>query len=394
MTKESLTKDTPIVSMDLFIAQQCTMDCIYCYGGGGEYGEPGIMEDETAIRAVDWMWNQRGKAKILSINFFGGEPLLRFDLLKKTVSHARALEKSGDTRFHFCVATNGTLITEEIIRYLKANRFGVNVGFDGPEDIHDRNRPLRNGGASYQTVVPRVRRLIEAMPKDVTLRATLWHRGEVDRVIKALADFNPPRYQTQPASPGGHCGKNTQFPTADGEDTARAIREAALTFVEAIRAGDISTLDAISKWLNFKWLLSVFDPPGRRPPMCTLGRTMAAVSSSGDIYPCHRFVGWEETRIGNIFDGRLDRAMYLHATFPHNGHCNTCWARQACNGGCLFDHQMRTGDPFTPSDHYCQMICSILEIAIHMKHELTESEQAFLRKEKILSPRFCPLDLF
>ena len=387
-------KQIPVTAMDLFIAQQCTMKCIYCYGGGGEYGAPGAMSEKTAFQAVDWFWRQKGAAKTLSINFFGGEPLLQFGLLKRVVSRARQLEKGASAQFHFTLATNGTLLTEEMIRYLKENRFKINVGFDGPKEIQDRNRPLGDNNASHETVVPRIRKLIAAMPERVTLRATLWKPGEITPVRKALAAFHPHKYQTQPASPGGHKGKDGQSPTADWRDTVQGIGEAADDFIEAVRDHDVPSLTAIKNWLNFNWLLWIFDPPGRRPPMCPLGKRMVAVSASGDVYPCHRFVGWEEFKIGTVFEEGPVRESYLKATYPEKPECRTCWGKRACNGGCLFDHQVRNGNAFHPSEQYCGMTRSLLETAIHLKHQLTEEERAFLRKKRILVPRYCPMDLF
>ena len=387
-------RESPITVMDLFIAQQCTLKCIYCYGGGGEYGKAGAMAEKTAFRAVDWLWQQRGSAKTLNINFFGGEPLLQFDLLKKTVSYAKTLDRHGDTKFQFGVATNATLVTKEISRYLKQNHFGINVGFDGPSKIHNRNRPFKDGSPSWERVVSGIQKLMAGMPERVNLRATLWQNGEIHDVRKELAAHNPRRYQTQPASPGGHRGENGRIPTADWADTIEGIREAANEFVAAARKGDKATLLSLKRWANFNWMLNVFDPPGRRPSMCPLGRGMAAVSTTGELYPCHRFVGWDDYRMGNIFEAGMDRSDYLRATYPEKKACTSCWARQACHGGCLFDHRVRTGHRFTPSDHHCQMIRSLLETAVYLKHELTPEEQRFLKKEKILIPRYCPVDLF
>ncbi len=389
-----LQREPPITSLDLFIAQQCTMKCIYCYGGGGEYGKPGAMKEETAFRVLDWLWHQRGRATVLNVNFFGGEPLLRFDLLKRAVAYARGLEKPGSSRFQFSLATNATLVTDEITRYLKENRFGINVGFDGPQAIHNRNRPLKEGSPSWERAVSGFQQLMAAMPERVNLRATLWQKGEIHAVRKALAAYNPRRYQTQPASPGGHCGESGRIPVADWADTVSGIREAATEFVSAARNRDVPTLESIKRWANFRWMLNVFDPPGRRPPMCTLGRGMAAVSTTGDLYPCHRFVGWEYYRMGSIFQTDMDREAYLRATYPEKEACTACWARRACHGGCLFDHRVRTGHRFTPSDHHCRMIRSLLETAVHLKHQLTREEHAFLEEEKILVPRSCPVDLF
>ena len=389
-----INRESPITGMDLFIAQQCTLKCIYCYGGGGEYGNAGAMKEKTVFRAVDWLWRQRGSARTLNINFFGGEPLLQFDLLKKTVSYAKTLEKRGNTRVQFSVATNATLVTDEITRYLKQNNFKINVGFDGPSEIHNRNRPFKKGSPSWERVVSGFQKLMAAMPESVQLRATLWEKGEIRDVRKALAAQNPRRYQTQPASPGGHCGENGPMPTADWADTIEGIRDAANEFVVAARKKDKATLLSIKRWANFNWMLNVFDPPDRRPSMCPLGRGMAAVSTTGEIYPCHRFVGWETYRMGSVFDGHIDRSEYLQSTYPEKDACTSCWAKQACHGGCLFDHRVRTGHRFTPSDHHCKMIRSLLETAVYLKHELTPEEQSYLTEEKILMHRYCPVDLF
>lgn len=389
-----IKKQPPVVSLDLFIAQQCNMNCIYCYGGGGEYGQPGEMSEKTAFRALDWLWKQRGQTKSLAISFFGGEPLLQFDLLKKIVSYARSLEKNDNIKFSFGLGTNASLLTDNISQYLKENDFHINIGFDGPKEIHDRNRPLGNGQTSYNIIVSKITRLIAAMPENINLRATLWGKGEALQVSKALAEFTPFRYQILPATPGGHCGKNGQVPTADGEDIVQAVQETLSIFIKAIQSQDWDSLDSIRRWLNFAWLLNVFNPLRNRPAMCNLGQDKLAVSISGDCYPCHRFVGWEDFKLGNIFEDKLDRSQYCYSTFPQNPKYDPCWAKLACNGGCLFDHKVRTGDMFSPSDNFCKMIRSLTETAIYLKHEVNHEELGLLREKKIVRSDFCPLDLF
>ncbi len=384
------TPSPAIVSMNLFITQTCNMN-----GGGGEYGAPGQMQTDTARQAVDWLWGQRGKTRKLFISFFGGEPLLQFELLRQVVSYATELGAQNATTFHFGLSTNATLLTDTVIQYLKKHQFHVNVGFDGPPKIHDRNRPMRNGNGSYDVVAPCIRRLIAAMPQAVTLRATLWRKGEIMPVRQALSNLQPARYQTHPASPGGHRGQNDQMmPTADETDAAQALQATAEMFLDALHKENIELLYALKQWLNFNWILKCLDPPPHRPPMCNMGRTMAAVSATGYIYPCHRFVGWPEARIGNVHNGRLDRDRYCRAAYPYTPECPDCESRAMCSGGCLFSHKIKTGDCWTPSPDYCRMMRAMFRTVQYLKYRLTERQRQWLLQERILEPRFCPLDLF
>lgn len=163
----------PIRSVNLLIAQRCNLRCTYCYGGGGEYGEAGMMSEETALRAVDWLLEQSGDNEGVSVSFFGGEPLLALPLLKKVTVHLRETAAAAGKQANFAVATNGVLLDDETLGWFKENGFRLLVGFDGPPGIQDRNRPLRDGSPSSAPLLESARRITEVMPEQANFRATV-----------------------------------------------------------------------------------------------------------------------------------------------------------------------------------------------------------------------------
>ena len=383
----------PVASATVFVTQKCNHRCIYCYGGDGEYGDPGIMDEETGFKTLEWLWAQRGDLTSMAISFFGGEPLLNFQLVRKMVAHARKLEEGSKTRFKFTLATNAALLDDSMPAFMQANDFYALVGFDGPKKIQDRNRPLRNGGSSYEAVIPRIKKLIKTFPNRVTLRSTIWKKGDIPDVVREMRSLNPHIFQTQVASPGGHQGRDAPEPTADGRDVVAAVGQMIPEFLKAVHEKDLVTLSSLTKWLSFNGMLGVIARRFKRTGSCGVGAQTVSVSSRGIIYPCHRFVGHDHYAIGNIATGELNRAIYLDPPLLTSPQCNVCWAKHLCNGGCIYDHLARTGKRFTPHEGFCRMTKALFEMGIHLAHQLTAEQKEFLYGKRIVTRPLCPLDL-
>ena len=242
--------EPPVATATIFVTQQCNHDCIYCYGGGGEYGDPGIMEDEIGLKTLDWLWAQRGDLKSLAVSFSGGEPLLNFELIRRMVDHAHQLETQGDARFKFTVATNAALLNDRVLDFMETHDIYALIGFDGPREIQDRNRPLRNGRSSYGTVLPRIQKLIANMPERVTLRASIWQKGDIPRVVNEMRKLGPRIFQTPIASPGGHLGEGAREPTSTWEDPVAALSAAIPDFLKVLHQRDLATLKSFSAGLG------------------------------------------------------------------------------------------------------------------------------------------------
>ena len=158
---EKMKADGFIRNIALFVTQYCNLNCIYCYGHGGEYGKKGAMEEKTAFQAVDWLIEKSEKYMDLSISFFGGEPLLNYELIKKVVSYSKKKGKEKNKRFKYSITTNGTLLNDKIINYFKENKFSVVFSFDGPKEIQDKNRPCNDSKkSSYNMAVEHLPKLL------------------------------------------------------------------------------------------------------------------------------------------------------------------------------------------------------------------------------------------
>ena len=386
--------EPPVATATIFVTQQCNHDCIYCYGGGGEYGDPGIMEDEIGLKTLDWLWAQRGDLKSLAVSFSGGEPLLNFELIRRMVDHAHQLETQGDARFKFTVATNAALLNDRVLDFMETHDIYALIGFDGPREIQDRNRPLRNGRSSYDTVLPRIQKLIANMPERVTLRASIWQKGDIPRVVNEMRKLGPRIFQTPIVSPGGHLGEGAREPTSTWEDPVAALSAAIPDFLKVLHQRDLATLKSFFSWIGFNELLRVLSRRTQRTGSCGVGREIVSVSAKGTLYPCHRFVGHERYAIGDIMTGEVNRGVYLDPPLRKTSQCLSCWAKHLCNGGCIHDHLARTGHRFTPDGGFCEMTWEIFETGIQLACRLTREEKEFLYENRFLKRPLCPLDLW
>ncbi len=384
----------PITSINLMVAQRCNLRCIYCYGGGGEYGDAGMMSEATARRTVDWLIGQAGERTRLSISFFGGEPLLALPLVKSTVVYAREAAAAAGKSFGFAVCTNAMLLDDATIAYIKDNDIRALVGFDGPPEIHDRNRPRADGGPSSPVFLEHARRLTEEMPDAANFRATIWRSEDLPAVVDYLGRFCGGSYQTAFAAACLHDGEPGQgegLPSpADGIGFAR---ESIAAFVDAVRRGDEAEVSRYARWLDFGAALALLGPRRPQRAHCGVGSSMAGVGADGTLYACHRFVGSPEHVIGDVFAGTGDRDRFVNKPTFRTEPCASCWARPYCVGGCLHYNLGATGDMFTPSDDWCRLVKAWIEGGIHLDHELTEGDKELLYEHKLVARRPCPYDL-
>jgi len=164
--KNDVKKESvPIVNMALFLTQSCNLNCIYCYGEGGEYGSGGSLEEKTAYQAVDWLIERSGKKRKIHVSFFGGEPFLKFPMMKAVTEYAQRRVREVNKAVDFHAATNATLLDDEKIAFIKEHGISVMVSFDGPREIQDAQRPFANGKGSYDVTVPKIKKLLGKCPK-------------------------------------------------------------------------------------------------------------------------------------------------------------------------------------------------------------------------------------
>ena len=389
----SKVKKPVVTTLNLFISQSCNLRCLYCYGEGGEYGEKGFMDETTAYRAIDWLIEQSGEEKKLSLSFFGGEPLMNFQLIKKIVSFCEEKGKEHNKEFDFAITTNGTLLSDEIISYCKEKKITFLISFDGPKKIQDYNRPSREGNfSSYDKAIPGIKRLLSEI-SDVNVRATIYGDVDIQYITDFLSDFGFSSHHFVRASQSPHnkssekekhflpVEKIIKFHRKEGKEILRAIKKREKDKIEKLK---------LSRFFN-NYIMR--DDMARKYFYCGIGRFYAAVSTSGDIYPCHRFVGLEEYKIGNIYSNEFSRDDHLKALVFTVDKCIKCWARYFCGGNCVYEHMSYTGSIVEPAEETCRIMKAITETAIYVSSELDESDVKWLEDKEIIPKIPCYFDI-
>lgn len=373
----------PVVTLEILLAQRCNMRCTYCYGGDGEYGKPGMMGPEIALAAVDWLMENSLDAEQVSVSFFGGEPLLNFPVLQQVVTYARQQAVARGKQVAFAVTTNASVLTDPMIRYLRAENINPLISFDGPPEVQNRQRPFRNGRGSYDRVFGNVQKLRKVFPI-LTARATIWGDADHAAIRQGLELVGFTAAHLTPASPAVSREGRAIAVAEPGTSERTADRQLAYERGEVARlfaAIRDRSLEKSARSLPLGLLVGLFSGH-KRYGYCAVGRAMRAVSVSGDLYPCHRFVGQEQYRLGHLRDYRAGALNDYHRAVVDNlSPCRGCWARYFCGGGCLHDHQARTGDPFRPDPRYCQDTKTLTEDLIHGWCQLNEADHVYLRQQ-------------
>lgn len=361
----------------LFVAQECNMRCVYCYGQGGEYGAKGMMSQETAFRAVDWLLENSKSAEKVNISFFGGEPLLNFPLIRKTVEYTKAKASERNKKATFGITTNASLLTDEIIGFMKAEMINTLISFDGPPAIQNRQRPFSDGSGSYDIVYENISKLLEVSP-GIAARATAY--GDVDpfEIKEGMKKVGLKTSFVIKASPVVLAGENreTSWSATDEKMSRRmmALNEREWKgFLKSVR-------DRKMQPDNIGQILLPVITGNKRYFGCGIGKGMVGISVSGDIYPCHRFAGQTDAKMGNIADYKVDGINdYYRSIVINLPKCSACWAKYLCGGGCFYENKSRTGDMHMPDDLFCNETKATMETALYMCTQLDDADREYLK---------------
>lgn len=342
----------------IMITQTCNLACTYCYAGGGTYGgSTKFMSEPSALRAIELMLERAPGRKEFTVTFFGGEPLLNFRLVKRVVEHCEKLQEERAVKFKFSMTTNGTIITEEIIEFLKGRDFDVMISFDGEGGA--ANRPFAAGGSSYEQVSKNLRRLAASGVR-FQMRATITRQMVTRETISELAAFGRDIGREVIMSPAS-ATKNEKL-----QDTsALALTEdESERLMQLYRETTDCNLNASS---SEKQAPPAFDPNRRMVQALMRGKargmgkcgaclSMAAASTDGKFYPCHRFVGMDGYAIGNLTDGIDEdqvQSFFQRAEAANKPNCDVCFARQLCGGFCFYNMADGQGDFVAPDRREC-----------------------------------------
>ena len=391
--RQSVKKDPmPIVNMSLFLTQSCNLQCIYCYGDGGGYGQGGDMTEQTAFQAVDWLLDQAGNIKKLHIGFFGGEPFLNFPLMKKVAYYARERAQSRGKDIAFHTTTNATLFHEETIDFIKEYKLDVMVSFDGTKELQDAQRPYANGEGSYDTVVHNIRTLLAALP-EVPGHSVIVGDTDPKSVKDAMLNIGFREVSVMPASISLFAvGSGVAGAGRDIRQLLTELEEEGEAWLRLIRVRDKEALQQLKARSGLYQGIVALLHNRKKYHACGAGLGLAAVAADGDIYLCHRFVGQEKYKLGSVFAPGLSRDEYLVSPVTENDVCSSCFARYYCAGGCKHDNAGSGGSVTTPSADVCTLRRRELELAAAVVSRLDVADRAFLVADDIIPPKPCPFD--
>ncbi|MGI5949868.1 thioether cross-link-forming SCIFF peptide maturase [Peptoniphilus sp.] len=351
-----------VKAMCLHVAHDCNLRCKYCFASQGDFkGDRSLMDYETGKKALDFLLKNSGNRRNLEVDFFGGEPLMNFDLVKKLVKYGREEEKKYDKHFRFTITTNGMLLNDEIEDFINENMDNVVLSIDGRKSINDEMRPTINDKGSYDVIVPKFKELISKRgDKDYFIRGTFTNEN-LD-FSEDLKDFYDNGFK-----------KTSIEPVVTDEKEPYAIREEHLEKIldeyEKMSKDYIEIRKKDKDFSFFHFIIDLSQGPCivKRTVGCGAGSEYVAVTPQGEIYPCHQFVGEKEFLLGDVDRGIVNtdlRDTFKNSNVYTNEDCPTCWARYYCSGGCHANAYYSNNDLSKPYKVGCEMEKKRIECAI------------------------------
>lgn len=373
-------------SVLLNVCQDCMLSCVYCYGFEGQYGSRGFMDTATAYKTVDWLMEKSGDKEKLNITFFGGEPLLNYELIQQVIAYGKTKAEAYGKKLYWGITTNGILLDEDKLAFFKANRVGINLSYDGY--LQDRQRPFKSGEATGDILKSKLE-LIKSFYNDelgVIATATVADPcADLALIRKELRDSGCEGLNLRRAS--SISLPETDLPTRASEFNALADSPDFIKlFINDLQQqhGEILRLIKERKTLFSRELMKMFSlllTQMKRSYFCGAGKSLFAVAYNGDIYPCHRFNGCEGAEMGNVHES-FDPAFmerYVSLAVDQIESCKSCWSRYFCAGGCLYDtYDMQEGK-VNPPEHLCDLYKAQLKTALKVFLELDHEDTEFLK---------------
>ncbi|MCI8601763.1 MAG: thioether cross-link-forming SCIFF peptide maturase [Oscillospiraceae bacterium] len=360
---------SPVKAMCLHIAHDCNLRCKYCFASTGEYGGGRkLMSFETGKRAIDFLIEHSGSRRNLELDFFGGEPLMNFEVVKQIVAYAREQEKLHGKNFRFTITTNGMLLTEDKMDFINAEMSNVVLSLDGRPAVNDYFRPCVNGSGSYDIIVPKFQQLVKKRNGQQYYVRGTFTKKNLDFAEDVLHFYDDLGFDQMSIEP---------VVTDPSNDYALTEADLPQVFAEYERLAEkIIAYRKKGKFFNFfHFMIDLDQGPCaiKRLRGCGCGNEYVAITPDGDIYPCHQFVGMEEWKMGSLYDGSFDLARkeyFAKANIYGKTECQSCWAKFYCSGGCNANNLQYAGDVLKPHGLSCEMERKRLECAIMIKAAL------------------------
>ncbi len=351
-----------VKALCLHIAHTCNLNCSYCFASQGKYhGDRSVMSYEVGKRALDFLIENSGSRHNLEVDFFGGEPLMNFQVVKDLVAYARSVEKEKGKNFRFTLTTNGVLVDDDVIDFANRECSNVVLSLDGRKEIHDRYRVDYAGNGSWEKIVPKFQKFVEARGgKDYYMRGTFTHANpDFLNDIKKMLELGFTELSMEPVV----CAKDD--PSALTEDDLKTVmeqyEELASLMLQRDKEGKPFTF--------YHYMIDLTGGPCiyKRISGCGSGTEYMAVTPWGDLYPCHQFVGEERFKLGDIWNGVTNTEIqgeFAACNVYAHPECRDCWARLYCSGGCAANAYHATGSVTGVYEDGCRLFRKRMECAI------------------------------
>ncbi len=351
-----------VKALCLHVAHTCNLNCSYCFASQGKYhGERAVMSFEVGKRALDFLIENSGSRRNLEVDFFGGEPLMNFQVVKDLVAYARSIEKQHNKNFRFTLTTNGIQIDDGVIDFANRECSNVVLSLDGRKEIHDRYRVDYAGNGSWERIVPKFQKLVEERGgKNYYMRGTFTHANpDFLKDIEKMLELGFRELSMEPVV----CAENDPSALTD-EDLPIVLEQyekLAQLMIKKDKEGDPFTF--------YHYMLDLEDGPCiyKRISGCGSGSEYMAVTPWGDLYPCHQFVGDESFKLGDIWNGVVNterQKEFASCNVYSHPECRDCWARLYCSGGCAANAYHSTGSVTGIYEYGCKLFRKRMECAV------------------------------
>lgn len=363
-------RHTEVKALCLHVAHTCNLNCSYCFASQGKFnGERGLMSFETGKAALDFLMDNSGDRRNLEVDFFGGEPLMNWQVVKDLVKYARSVEKERGKNFRFTLTTNGLGIDDDVIEFANKEMHNVVLSLDGRKEVHDRLRRTINDQGSYDMIVPKFKKMVESRGgKNYYMRGTFTHNNvDFTEDIFHMADLGFTELSMEPV--------------VCSPDDPAALTEADLPVLfeqyEILAKEMIKRKKAGNGFTFYHYMIDLGHGPCiyKRISGCGSGTEYFAVTPWGDLYPCHQFVGDENYKMGDIWNGITKeeiRQDFKMCNVYAREECKDCWARLYCSGGCAANAYHATGDIKGVYEYGCELFKKRMECAIMMQIAMME----------------------
>ncbi len=346
----------------LHIAHTCNLNCSYCFASQGKYhGERALMSFDVGKRALDFLIENSGSRRNLEVDFFGGEPLMNFDVVKELVKYARSIEKEKNKNFRFTLTTNGVLVDRDVIDFANREMSNVVLSLDGRKEVHDRFRVDYSGGGSWDKIVPKFQEFVKARGgKNYYMRGTFTHANpDFLEDIKTMLDLGFTELSMEPVVAAE--GDPSALTEEDKPIVLKQYEDLAKLMIKRGKEGKPFTF--------YHYMIDLKGGPCiyKRISGCGSGTEYMAVTPWGDLYPCHQFVGDEKFKLGDIWKGVLNTEIqneFVSCNVYAREDCRDCWANLYCSGGCAANAYHSTGSVRGVYKYGCDLFRKRMECAI------------------------------